>query len=532
MSKLQPMVNETVFSWVTRYHIKVGIGVEKNTYQALFKQDKVRLHAFLPSALGRLESKGERSSEEWLYQHTLYPLFRFFEHDKEGKLLNAMLADSGYSVSHAHIPHSRLNFPYGHKICPMCALESKRKRGFAYYDIRFQIPGIEVCPLHVCYLQVTSCGDYGLDQHLYLAKVIAPVRCNDQQLLQFTQFCFDTLAISRTITNSEELQILYRKELFKKGFITQYHHIRMHLLVNDISNFYQCFSFENGWENISDFKFIGPLLRHKTHTPCHPAKHLLFAFWLFDGDANKFKIHQTVQPIKVEVKNAEGGCSEDHRIIELLQQGVSMEKISHHTEKSRCYIKRRCELAGIQHQTTKSAFQSQVKHKVLIQALLGRHRQVIADNLEVGIGYVEQAISNTKGLTQWRKKLHVLRRISASSKELLYAKTLHPNWYRKDYKSNHNKAFFYLYHHARELLEAILPEKLPPRRPIRDWSSEDERLCKAILNLEQINDMSLTEIGLMINDRSHLRKKLGNLPKTKALLQRIGKLPFDNNEPT
>lgn len=525
MIELPPMPNETVFSWITRYHLRVSAGADKNTYQTLFNKEKVRIHAYLPNGLKYLEAKGKLSSNQWINEHTLYPLFHFFGHDTKGALINAMLTNSGCTVSNAHIPHSKWSFPYGHKFCPTCAQENLSQIGFAYYDIRCQIPGVEVCPQHHCYLQYTACGDYGLDRHLTLPKEFRHIVHCQPILTRFAQFCFDVLAYSQTNLTPRSLRSNYRKVLAERGFITKCSHIRMQQLIDTLVIFYRDFPFKDGWKAAADFHFLGPLLRDKTQTPCHPAKHLLLSFWLFDGVASKYSAELAeYSPAKgpTAPKNSD---IDDNQILALIEQGLSMEQVSEQTGRSRCYIKRRCELAGISHQTNANAFEACTRHAVFIQALLGRHRQVIADNLNVGVGYVEQVIANTRGLVQWRKDLRVQRGINAAALELKQAKCLHPKWHRKDYKAQHNKAFFYLYRYARHRLEAILPPKLAPRPPKRDWVAEDKRLFEAISHLEGVVDMSLTAITQQVNDHGHVCKRLNALPKTKALLELLGKLP-------
>jgi hypothetical protein len=185
-------------------------------------------------------------------------------------------------------------------------------------------------------------------------------------------------------------------------------------------------------------------------------------------------------------------------------------------------------LNNIAHQTNAQATSASTRHAVIIQAQLGRHRKVIAHNLKLGIGFVEQVISNTKGLVSWRKKLAVLTKIKAAYLELRGAKLKHADWFRKDFKAQHNQAFFYLYHHARKLLEAILPKKLFPQRATLDWNIEDERLYKSIRQLGGISHLSISAIGVKVKDRSHLRRNINKLPNTKALLIKLGRLKMES----
>ena len=526
MNELLPMPYETVFSWVTRYHLRVGVGSEKNTYQALFNKSKLRIHAYLPNSIQCLEGRGSLSAEEWINGHTLYPLFSFFGHNKQNKLYRAMLSPRGNSVSHAHIPHAKLSFPYGHKYCPICCKASRESRGFAYYDIRHQIPGIEVCPMHACYLHHATTGDYGLDWHLTLPKNDEVVACNLPILIDFAQFCFDVFTLSQKTKPNKNLLGLYRDALFERGYVTSHQHTRMQLLVEHLSAYYQGFPLSQGWETLSTFRFIGRLIWVKTHSLCHPSKHLLFAFWLFEGNAMRYMLPASTQVTSTEKLSLID--LDETTIIRLLRQGISMQQIHKLTGKSRCYIKRRCELASITHLTNNNAVGIDIKHQIIVQASLGRHRITIARGLGVSVGYVEQVISNCQGLSVWRNQLRIIKRINAAVVELSVAKQAHPEWYRKNFKSNHSKAFFCLYHHAGEKLETLLPAKQKGNVYQRDWREEDQRLVIAIEQLENIENMSLTAIAQAIHDKRHLTRKIQVLPNTKALLQKLGKLPDGN----
>ena len=94
-------------------------------------------------------------------------------------------------------------------------------------------------------------------------------------------------------------------------------------LIDTISDFYEYFPLDTGWEGVNDFHFWGSLLRDKSRTLCHPGKHLLFAFWLFDGDASQFNTILT--PITAEVATPSGLDDDEDIIVLLVAGGLSME---------------------------------------------------------------------------------------------------------------------------------------------------------------------------------------------------------------
>lgn len=520
--RLPILENETIYGWITRYHLKVGMGHPKNTLLNLLGSNKVRIHPYLPNHLSALAKSTKTNSDFWLRGHTLYPLFEFFNREDSKKLEAAMLGDESNVIGIAGIPQSNLAPEFGHRYCPECIRLARSKQGFGIIDIRHQIPGLTACPEHLCKLNIIPCGDYGLDRMLTYAHfnlTSSPAALPD---VAFSTYCIDTFENIRQHDSFLNLTGLYRHHLNTRGYLTQGLQLRYRCLVNDISSFYTDFSFSDGLHSLKDFHFLGPLLRNKTHTHVHPIKHLIFTNWLFKGDTNSlFKSFSVT-----EEKALDSSYSDELQqvVLKMLKQGESMGQVALSTGKSRCFIRRVCELHGIEHKSNAQATSARTRHAVVIQAQLGRHRKVIAQNLKLGIGYVEQVISNTKGLVAWRKKLAVLTKIKAAYLELRGAKLKHADWFRKDFKAQHNQAFFYLYHHARKLLEAILPKKRSPQRATLDWSVEDERLYKSITKLGDISHLSISAIGVKVKDRSHLRRNINKLPNTKALLIKLGRL--------
>jgi len=514
--------NETIYSWLTRYHLKVGVGHPKNSYLTMLNCEKVRLHPYLPNHIGSLAMNTKTPPHFWINRHTLYPLFKFFGHDECGGLKSAMLDNKSNVMGQASIPQAKLSFEFGHRYCPECIRELKAQRGFGIFDIRYQIPGVLACPIHRCLLNVINCGDYGIDRTLTMSFFKKEYIKANTHHVDFALFCFDTFNLIQQGKVVIELTKLYRQHLKSQGYLTNNGQLKYKKIHNDISTYYRDFPFISGFETLKEFHYLGPLLRDKTHTHIHPTKHLVFTYWLFNGDAKLFN-----EPLlesndeclsKLEANDIESV------ILTMLEQEKSMKSISQSTGKSRCYIKRRCELHGIKHQSNTQATDANKTHVVILQAQLGRHRKVIARNLKLGVGYVEQVISNTKGLVAWRKRLAVLTKIKIAYLELTSAKSIHPNWFRKDFKRLHNQAFFYMYHHAKGLLEKILPAKLKPHRATLDWEKEDERLSEAVSDIGNIADLSISAIGYKIKDSSHLRRHLNKLPKTKALLKERGKI--------
>jgi len=460
---------ETILSWLARWKTIGGFYDEKEMLLRLIGKQRVRFHPYLPHSIGLLADSIKIPAESLLLNHTLFPLFRFFNWDNSQELANAMVQEGcGSPTSIATISATKVAFYNGHKFCPECVREDRKQLGFGYFRIKHQIPGVVACDVHHCLLNAIQGGDLGYDRKFFNPPKISNFELASTTQIEFALYASKVFSLSKRFYFKIDYQNIYLNHLFDKGFVTQNGSLRIKNLFNALTTQINEKEFcgELGIPKyFFDFKFIGPLLRRKTHFPCHPTKHLLFSFWLFKGDENVFIVPY---PEKEKIPTIDNSVEEkvvEVQTVKLLKRGLSMEQISGLVNKSRCYIRRVAELHNIEHASNANAYKLKIRKRVLLLATLGRHRSIIAVQLKVGIGYVEQVISNTKGLVAWRKKLMEYKKIQLALVELKKARNEHPEWRRKELKSHCNQAFFYLYHHDRGLLEKCLPCKTKPIPP-------------------------------------------------------------------
>ncbi|MFT5294916.1 MAG: hypothetical protein ACI9YH_000926 [Colwellia sp.] len=460
---------ETILSWLARWKSIGGFYDEEDMLFHLIGKRRVRFHPYIPHSLGLIADSIKTPAKSLLLNHTLFPLFRFFNWDNSQELANAMtLEGCGSPTSISTISTIKNTFYNGHKFCPKCVQQDRKQLGFSYFRIKHQIPGVVACDEHHCLLNAIQAGDLGYDRKLFNPPKLPSFEPASNCQIQFTIYANKVLSLSKQFDLKINYQSIYLNHLCDKGFVTQNGSLRIKKLFNALTtqiNEEEFFGELGIPKCFFDFKFIGPLLRRKTHFPCHPTKHLLFSFWLFNGDANALITPFSKKEIIPTIDNSADKIAAEAQAVKLLKRGLSMEKISGLVNKSRCYIRRVAELHNIEHTSNANAYKLTIRNRVILLATLGRHRSIIASQLKVGIGYVEQVISNTKGLVAWRKKLKEHKKVQLAMGELKKARNEHPEWRRKELKSYCNQAFFYLYHHSRKLLEKILPKKTRPTPP-------------------------------------------------------------------
>lgn len=461
---IQP--NETIFSFLVRWNKYLGFSTESHLFKNVFNKNRVRIHPYLPTQLSNFAEALEVEKNSLLIDHTLYPLFAFFNPPIREKLMRKMLVSQHTVTNITGIPSAKLPITFGHKWCPVCVIESIKQIGFPILKIEHQIPGVIACSAHQVLLKQIIGGDNGIDRKLILALSNGQSQKANPLATQFSHFALEVLIISRA-SELPDPRNIYREQLSKKGYITKHGYIRMSMLEDKFSSILQEHLNVTDHQVLSVLRkksFLGPLLREKTSFPAHPLKHLLFSFWLFDGDADLFiqsipkKTESPYIPLK-EPRNFE------NEIICMLQEGKSMNLIEAQTGKSRCAIRRIAELNGLEHTTNEMHYPNALKRAVQRKALMGIHRKKIAQELSVGIGYVEQVICNTPNLSEWRKKLRHQAKVSNAEKTIQMLVTNNPSLTRTQLRALAEAEYALLYLHDKEHLFSVLPKPLKPTPP-------------------------------------------------------------------
>jgi len=519
--------DETIFSIVARYAILGAFRRNGVALMDIFNNSRKRIHPYLPGYINKVAIFFDLSPEELLINHTLYPIFSWSNEVSAHRLKEAMLcACDDKSTFFAGLPHSKHQFFYGLKYCPKCIEDDVKIWGFKYWHITHQIPGVDSCHRHSCALLGIQSGDGRKDRVLMLPPSTSVVSYVNPAQMCISKFAADLFEISKC--KQFDFQIAYKNALDEKGYITKSKHIRLNELISDVKKYWKELPFDSPLsvpKALSNFEFIGPMLRESSTWHYHPIKHILFACWLFDGDVSAFVEYSHKDAIAIDpliVPPPVDKSSDD--VLALLNESLSMNNIEKITGKSRCYIRRIAELNNVEHKTNANSYSKLTHEKVINLALLGRHRFSIAEFCNVGVGYVEQAISNTKGLVLWRKQLREKIKINKAKKRLSEAVLTHPDWLRKDIKEACSCEFFCLYHHDKQALEKILPSKHLTTFNGRNWSEEDLRMSAEINALKDPTNMSLRKIDRIINGHGRLHNRIKQFPLTKSALVKLGKL--------
>lgn len=516
--------DEVPYSTIARYSYIGGFRAPIVLKQ-IFRNPKKRIHPFLPGLLNNFSNFFGLNPLEVIAYKTIYPLVRFAQPSASQHILNTMRRNTDDKViSSTAIGHSRFKTFYGLKYCPQCVVEDLDKYGFTYWHVNHQIPGTEACYRHFCLLHATAMGEGQRDRALFLPSFeVEHSSSANQYQINFATFSAELLTILQTkrpnFTESYQ-QLLRRQDLIS----AEGKNLKISEISKLASNYWKGLTFsEIGVPHVlSDFKFIGPILRNKTNSPAHPIKHILLAAFLTNNDISQlFSCKKITSSLRTKTED----YSTNDQVLTLLKKGKSLNEVEKLTERSRCYVRRIAELNRIPHKSNSLKYSDDIRRTVLIKAMYGISCDEIASQLQVGLGYVEQVICNEPNMSMWRKHLRIQKRILAAYQRLEAISKKYPGLNRTQIRKLAEADYFILYNHDKSLIEEILPKPLKPKRYCKDWEKEDARLFDAISKIENIEPLSLSAIGRLVNDHSYILRSIEKLPKTKSILIKLGKYP-------
>ena len=147
--------DELLYSQLARCYVKAGYPAYIYIAEDFFQDKKVRpdiefINTFTPVAL-RIVAK-ETPIEDIVMKHTMFPCYgRFISKERRNKAYQALIGMRGnYNNLLPKVKNCQKRFL---RYCPLCVKADRDKFGETYWHRNHQITGINVCPIHRCYLK-------------------------------------------------------------------------------------------------------------------------------------------------------------------------------------------------------------------------------------------------------------------------------------------------------------------------------------------------------------------------------------------
>lgn len=151
-----PYPDELLYSQLSRYYIKSGHIAYIFAARELFERSTDRpdvefLNRFSADAFPVVTQNC--SIRQIILKHTMFPYYgRFLPKERRKQAFDTMASmEAGYK-NHLAIPKSKNGKQRYLRYCPLCAKNDRQLYGETYWHRIHQMTGIDICPVHKCYL--------------------------------------------------------------------------------------------------------------------------------------------------------------------------------------------------------------------------------------------------------------------------------------------------------------------------------------------------------------------------------------------
>lgn len=183
--------DELLYSQLARCYVKAGYPAYIYMAEDFFQDKKVRpdiefINTLTPIALQIVTKK--KTIEDIVLKHTMFPYYgRFISKERRNKAYQALIGMKGnYNNLLPKVKSCQDRFL---RYCPMCVSEDRDKFGETYWHRKHQIVGINVCPIHRCYLKNSKVFmSTKASPMLYHAEVVMPQTDNVETVQNDIEF--------------------------------------------------------------------------------------------------------------------------------------------------------------------------------------------------------------------------------------------------------------------------------------------------------------------------------------------------------
>ncbi|QFJ54347.1 TniQ family protein [Pseudobutyrivibrio xylanivorans] len=151
--------DELLYSLFARYYVHSGYAAYIDAANDIYRNKRTRpVHEFINALnMDVKELLLERHTmEELIEKHTMFPAYgRFVSLERRQNAFKSLVNGEGNYFNWLYIPSGETKNK-SLRWCPLCAQEDRTTYGETYWHRFHQIPGVDICPMHKCYLCSSS----------------------------------------------------------------------------------------------------------------------------------------------------------------------------------------------------------------------------------------------------------------------------------------------------------------------------------------------------------------------------------------
>jgi Tn7-like transposition protein D/TniQ len=296
-----PLPGELLYSVCARYSDRMQYSDKQFLNQELFGDKNVTTVLDLPTHLNHLISVLPPgygyTAERLIDEHTLLPFYAPFLPLQRVQIIREQMVffDALSIHNRSGIAPTIVRRPNWLRFCPLCVQEDDLKFGEPYWHRLHQLSGVEVCPIHHVFLELSkaparnhsNCSEYFSAQQAIVLTIPRPLDLSDsnqQVLLAIAHDATILLSQSGIVSDFESLHNRYIRLLANSGLATYNGAVHIGQLVREFKQYYspellsllQCQVDENKRSNWLSH-IVKSLNRNRVN---HPLRHLLLIQFL------------------------------------------------------------------------------------------------------------------------------------------------------------------------------------------------------------------------------------------------------------
>lgn len=248
--------DELIYSLLARYYVKSGYMVYKQVADDLFKNPATIpvinfVNNYTDDALKYLTTIN--SMEYLIENHTMFPYYgRFLPYERKKKAMKSLVEMKSNYNNELIIPNRKSSKGSFLRYCPICAAKDREKYGETYWHRIHQMFGVNICPIHHCYL---------IDSPVKIGSKVSPTLITAEEVIPISEnilYSNNTIQcqLAKYVMDVFLLKVDFEINIFVGDFLyscmsgTKYRSIRgeqcnITLLHNDFITFYK--ELPNNW---------------------------------------------------------------------------------------------------------------------------------------------------------------------------------------------------------------------------------------------------------------------------------------------
>jgi len=494
------IAGESAYSFIARCFLYSPYNSNKQRAIDVFGSYKVSISHHLAGSISKIAMLARCSECTLLTLATPYPLISFCSEYKPAmvKFQQHMLHASGeVKVNVGQSPVSCVDKPYL-KACAVCFKEDEAMHGIGYWHMEHQLEGVTVCEKHNATLNYIECAQCErFNQYLLpiysMFTAIPSSSENEQKLSLYVISLYRYLTLQSPVVQLKEL---YQKWLMDSGYNTDSGFLHADALYGELKLFWGALLNSHMLSN-------SRVLSNLVHQPSnhHYVQHALLMAFLTSTPEQFFECNTKINKV-----------DSNQFALGLLVAGSTLRAVAEATGLSRGFLKQLALRNGVKiKRLNRRCISSEDERDIWRKAVVGMHRQDIANFHSISVPIVEEIIQSHKGLSCWRHHLLMVKRKKEHRELLLNYMANNPSTLRKELRVAVS-GYKWLLNNDKDWLYANLPEPLSNAGCKKvDWSLRDKELCRRIALLQK-DYKSLTAIDRVIDGHKWLLQQKLNIP--------------------